>query len=37
MAGIKPGEVSEIIKQQLKGVSTQTQLEEIGTVIEVGD
>ncbi len=37
MAGIKPGEVSEIIKQKLQGIESQVQLEEIGTVIEVGD
>ena len=37
MAGLKPGEVSEIIKQQLKEISTETHLEEIGSVIQVGD
>ena len=37
MSGIKPGEVSEIIKQQLKGISSTVELEEIGNVIEVGD
>ena len=37
MAGIKPSEVSEILKKQLQGVSTEAELEEVGTVIEVGD
>ena len=37
MAGIKPAEVSEIIKKQLQGINTDSQLEEIGTVLEVGD
>ncbi len=37
MAGIKPAEVSEILKQQLQGISTEAQLEEVGTVLEVGD
>lgn len=37
MAGIKPAEVSDILKQQLEGISTESQLEEVGTVLEVGD
>jgi len=37
MAGINPAEVSEILKQQLKGISSETEFQEIGTVIEVGD
>lgn len=37
MAGINPAEVSEILKQQLKGVSSETEFQEVGTVIEVGD
>jgi F-type H+/Na+-transporting ATPase subunit alpha len=37
MADIKPSEVSEILKQQLAGVQDSTQLEEVGTVLEVGD
>ena len=37
MAGINPSEVSEILKKQLKGVSTESEFEEVGTVIEVGD
>ncbi|MCI0472598.1 MAG: F0F1 ATP synthase subunit alpha, partial [Ignavibacteria bacterium] len=37
MAGINPAEVSEILKKQLTGISTETEFEEVGTVIEVGD
>jgi F-type H+-transporting ATPase subunit alpha len=37
MAGIKPDEISNIIKQQLSGVSNATELEEYGTVLQVGD
>ncbi|KFD39726.1 F0F1 ATP synthase subunit alpha [Schleiferia thermophila] len=37
MADIKPSEVSAILRQQLAGVSTQAELQEVGTVIQVGD
>lgn len=37
MADIKPSEVSEILKQELEGISGKTNLEEVGTVLEVGD
>ena len=37
MANIKPAEVSKILKQQLEGINTGTELEEVGTVLEVGD
>ena len=37
MATIKPAEVSQILKQQLEGVKTGVDLEEIGTVLQVGD
>lgn len=37
MASIKPAEVSEILKQQLEGINTEAQLEEVGTVLQVGD
>ncbi len=37
MAGIKPSEVSEILKQQIAGVQTQTELDEVGVVLQVGD
>lgn len=37
MADIKPSEVSQILKQQLEGLSSKTSLEEVGTVLQVGD
>jgi F-type H+/Na+-transporting ATPase subunit alpha len=37
MANIKPSEVSKILKQQLEGVQTGVELEEVGTVLQVGD
>jgi len=37
MANIKPAEVSKILKQQLEGIQTGAELEEVGTVLEVGD
>jgi F-type H+/Na+-transporting ATPase subunit alpha len=37
MAEIKPSEVSKILKQQLEGIKTGVELEEVGTVLQVGD
>lgn len=37
MTNIKPAEVSKILKQQLEGIKTGTELEEVGTVLQVGD
>ena len=37
MANIKPAEVSKILKQQLEGIQTGAALDEVGTVLEVGD
>ena len=37
MADVNPAEVSAIIKQQLEGYSSATSLDEVGTVLEVGD
>ncbi|MFY9151745.1 MAG: F0F1 ATP synthase subunit alpha, partial [Prolixibacteraceae bacterium] len=37
MANIKPAEVSEILRQQLEGFKSQAELEEVGTVLQVGD
>jgi F-type H+-transporting ATPase subunit alpha len=37
MAEVKPAEVSAILKQQLAGFKTEAQLEEVGTVLQVGD
>ncbi len=37
MADVKPGEISAILKEQLSGFKTETELEEVGTVLQVGD
>jgi F-type H+-transporting ATPase subunit alpha len=37
MANIKPAEVSKILKQQLEGIQTGVDLDEVGTVLQVGD
>jgi F-type H+-transporting ATPase subunit alpha len=37
MTIIKPSEVSKILKQELKGIDTGIELEEVGTVLQVGD
>ncbi|GAB4293760.1 MAG: F0F1 ATP synthase subunit alpha [Marinilabiliales bacterium] len=37
MADIKPAEVSEILKKELEGFKTGFELEETGTVLQVGD
>ncbi len=37
MTNIKPAEISEILKQQLEGFKTEAELEEVGTVLQVGD
>ena len=37
MAHIKPAEVSEILKKQLEGVQLTSQMEEVGSVLQVGD
>src|SRR5210317_68336 len=37
MASIKPAEVSAILKQQLSGFETSATLDEVGTVLQVGD
>src|ERR1043166_1819843 len=37
MAEVKPAEVSNILRQQLAGFKTETELEEVGTVLQVGD
>lgn len=34
---INPGEISEVLKQQLENVNTKVSFEEVGTVLEVGD
>ncbi len=37
MADIKPAEVTAILKKQLEGFQTETELKEVGTVLTVGD
>ena len=37
MANLKPAEVSAILREQLAGLKTEAELEEIGTILEVGD
>ena len=37
MAEIKPAEVSAILRQQLSGFKNETELEETGTILQVGD
>ncbi len=37
MAGIKPAEVSEILRSQLEGAKLESELTEVGTVLQVGD
>ncbi|MBK5210671.1 MAG: F0F1 ATP synthase subunit alpha, partial [Flavobacteriaceae bacterium] len=37
MASIKPAEVSAILKQQLAGFEASASLDEVGSVLQVGD
>ena len=37
MIQVKPDEISAILKEELSGLKTQSELEEIGTVLQVGD
>jgi len=37
MAEIKPAEVSAILRQQLSGFKSEQEIEEVGTVLQVGD
>ena len=37
MTNIKPAEVSKILRQQLEGIQSGVELEEVGTVLQVGD
>ena len=37
MVDVKPDEISAILKQQLSGFDAGTSLEEVGTVLQVGD
>jgi F-type H+-transporting ATPase subunit alpha len=37
MATVKPAEVSALLRQEIAGFKSATELEEVGTVIQVGD
>ena len=37
MADIKPAEVSAILREQLSGFRSESELQEVGTVLQVGD
>jgi F-type H+/Na+-transporting ATPase subunit alpha len=37
MVDVRPEEISAILKQQLSGFSSATELEQVGTVLQVGD
>lgn len=37
MSQLKPSEVSEILKKELQGLKVGAELEEVGTVLQVGD
>ncbi len=37
MAEIKPAEISAILKKQLSGFNTEATVEEVGTVLQIGD
>ncbi|MDX1476219.1 MAG: F0F1 ATP synthase subunit alpha [Saprospiraceae bacterium] len=37
MIQVKPDEISAILKEQLSGFKTEAELEEVGTVLQVGD
>ena len=37
MAEVKPAEVSAILREQLAGFKSESELEEVGTVLQVGD
>ena len=37
MSNIRPDEVSSIIRDQLSNFKSESQLEEVGTILQVGD
>jgi F-type H+-transporting ATPase subunit alpha len=37
MAELKPAEVSAILREQLSGIKSEAELQEVGTVLQVGD
>jgi F-type H+-transporting ATPase subunit alpha len=37
MAEVNPAEVSAILRKQLAGYKSESELEEVGTILQVGD
>ena len=37
MSTIKPAEITRILKQQLEGIQLDAKLEEVGTILQIGD
>ncbi|MDA3881265.1 MAG: F0F1 ATP synthase subunit alpha [Prolixibacteraceae bacterium] len=37
MTDIRPAEISSILKKQLAGISSEIEMEEVGSVLEIGD
>ncbi len=37
MNNIKPSEISKVLKKQLEGITAEVEIEEVGTVLQVGD
>jgi F-type H+/Na+-transporting ATPase subunit alpha len=37
MAAVRPDEISAILREQLAGAKTEAELEEVGTVLQIGD
>lgn len=37
MAEVKPAEISAILRKQLSGFSSETEMQEVGTILQVGD
>ena len=37
MAEVKPAEISAILRQQLSGFNSESELQEVGTVLQIGD
>ena len=37
MAEVKPAEISNILREQLAGFKSEAELQEVGTILQVGD
>ena len=37
MSSVRPEEISSILREQLAGTNTAQELEEVGSVLQVGD